>query len=98
MPCAGGSPTSCATISATTRSRCPRPASNGRCAGRSTSRRCAGTTYAYAPLGRRLRGEILSAGEQGVTVAAADGAETEIPYQEIVRANLIPSDVKGSVT
>jgi ribosome maturation factor RimP len=49
-------------------------------------------------LGRRLRGEILSAGEQGVTVAAADGAETEIPYQEIVRANLIPSDVKGSVT
>jgi ribosome maturation factor RimP len=38
---------------------------------------------------RKLRGEVLSAGEQSVTVAAADGAETEIPYAEIVRANLI---------
>jgi len=49
--------------------------------------------------GRKLRGEVLSAGEQSVTVAASDGAETEIPYHEIVRANLIPmSDLKGSVT
>jgi len=40
--------------------------------------------------GRKLRGEVLSASEQGVTVAASDGAETEIPYHEIVRANLIP--------
>jgi ribosome maturation factor RimP len=40
--------------------------------------------------GRRLRGEVLSAGDQGVTVAASDGAETEISYHEIVRANLIP--------
>jgi len=39
--------------------------------------------------GRKLRGEVLSAGEQSVTVAASDGAETEIPYAEIVRANLI---------
>ena len=39
--------------------------------------------------GRKLRGEVLSAGEQSVKVAASDGAETEIPYQEIVRANLI---------
>jgi ribosome maturation factor RimP len=39
--------------------------------------------------GRKLRGEVLSAGEQGVTVAVSDGAETEIPYGEIVRANLI---------
>ena len=39
--------------------------------------------------GRRLRGEVLSAGEQSVTVTASDGAETEIPYAEIVRANLI---------
>jgi ribosome maturation factor RimP len=38
---------------------------------------------------RKLRGEVLSAGEQSVKVAAADGAETEIPYAEIVRANLI---------
>jgi ribosome maturation factor RimP len=39
--------------------------------------------------GRKLRGEVLSVGEQSVTVAASDGAETEIPYAEIVRANLI---------
>jgi ribosome maturation factor RimP len=46
--------------------------------------------------GRKLRGEILSAGEQSVTVAAADGAKTEIPYTEIVRANLIPiPDLNG---
>ena len=38
---------------------------------------------------RKLRGEVLAAGEQTVTVAASDGAETEIPYAEIVRANLI---------
>ena len=49
--------------------------------------------------GRKLSGEVLSAGEQSVKVAASDGAETEVPYQEIVRANLIPtSEVKGSVT
>src|SRR5438309_3626248 len=40
--------------------------------------------------GRKLRGEVLSAGEQSVKVAASDGAETEISYAEIVRANLIP--------
>jgi ribosome maturation factor RimP len=38
---------------------------------------------------RKVRGEVVSADEQGVTVAASDGAETEIPYVEIVRANLI---------
>ena len=38
---------------------------------------------------RRLRGEVISAGEQSVKIAASDGAETEIPYAEIVRANLI---------
>ena len=38
---------------------------------------------------RKLRGEVLSAGEQSVTMAASDGAEAEIPYAEIVRANLI---------
>jgi ribosome maturation factor RimP len=39
--------------------------------------------------GRKVRGEVLSAGKQSVTVAASDGAATEIPYAEIVRANLI---------
>jgi ribosome maturation factor RimP len=38
---------------------------------------------------RKLRGEVLSAGDQTVTLAVSDGSETEIPYQEIVRANLI---------
>jgi ribosome maturation factor RimP len=38
---------------------------------------------------RQLKGEVVSVGEQTVTVAAVDGAETEIPYAEIVRANLI---------
>jgi ribosome maturation factor RimP len=39
--------------------------------------------------GTKLRGEVLAANEESVTVAASDGAETEIPYREIVRANLI---------
>jgi len=38
---------------------------------------------------RKLRGQVLSAGQQSVKLAASDGAETEIPYAEIVRANLI---------
>jgi ribosome maturation factor RimP len=37
---------------------------------------------------RKLRGEVRSAGETAVTVAA-DGGEIEIPYGEIVRGNLI---------
>ncbi|HET8557712.1 MAG TPA: hypothetical protein VFL58_10425 [Gaiellaceae bacterium] len=41
--------------------------------------------------GTQLRGEVLAASEESVTVAASDGAETEIPYAEIVRANLIPT-------
>jgi ribosome maturation factor RimP len=42
---------------------------------------------------RKLRGEVLSAGERSVKVAASDGTETEIPYTEIVRANLIDEGV-----
>jgi ribosome maturation factor RimP len=41
--------------------------------------------------GTKLRGEVLAADEKSVRVAASDGAETEIPYREIVRANLIPT-------
>jgi len=43
--------------------------------------------------GKKLRGEVLAADEQSVKVAASDGAETEIPYTEIVRANLIDEGV-----
>jgi ribosome maturation factor RimP len=46
--------------------------------------------------GRKLRGEVLSAGIESVKVVVSDGAETDIPYHEIVRANLIPiSDLDG---
>ena len=49
--------------------------------------------------GKKLKGEIVAAGENSVTVAAADGAEIHIPYQEIVRANLIGDiDMNGSVS
>jgi len=49
--------------------------------------------------GKKLKGEIIAAGENSVTVAAADGAEIHIPYQEIVRANLIGDiDMNGSVS
>jgi ribosome maturation factor RimP len=50
--------------------------------------------------GKKLKGEVVSAGETSVTVAGADGAEIHIPYSEIVRANLIETDNvgKGSVS
>jgi ribosome maturation factor RimP len=38
--------------------------------------------------GRKLRGEVTRADEQRVTVAA-DGGEFDIPYDQIVRGNLI---------
>ena len=38
---------------------------------------------------KKLKGEVVSAGENSVTVVVADGHETHIPYAEIVRANLI---------
>jgi ribosome maturation factor RimP len=46
---------------------------------------------------QKVRGEVVSADAQTVTVAASDGAETEIPYAEIVRANLIDdASVRGA--
>jgi ribosome maturation factor RimP len=48
-----------------------------------------GRTVRVRTTDRKLRGEVLSAGDESVTVAASDGAETEIPYDDIVRANLI---------
>ena len=44
---------------------------------------------------KKLKGEVVSAGENSVTVVVADGHETHIPYAEIVRANLIDD---GSVS
>ena len=44
---------------------------------------------------RKLKGEVVSAGENSVTVAATDGSEIHIPYGEIVRANLIYPENDG---
>jgi ribosome maturation factor RimP len=38
---------------------------------------------------RRLRGEVVAAGERAVSVQTAAGEPLEIPYAELVRANLI---------
>ena len=37
----------------------------------------------------RARGAVVSAGERAVELAAKDGEQIHIPYDEIVRANLI---------
>jgi ribosome maturation factor RimP len=37
---------------------------------------------------KRFRGSVVDAGERGVTVAVGDG-QVEIPYESIVRGNLI---------
>ncbi len=67
----------------------PRPGSSGRCAGASTSSGAVGRRVRVRTTDRKLRGRGRLRGEQTVTVAAADGAETDIPYAAIVRANLI---------
>ena len=42
---------------------------------------------------RKLRGEVLSADERSVTIQAA-GDPIQIPYDQIVRGNLIHTDVR----
>jgi ribosome maturation factor RimP len=44
------------------------------------------------PERRRFRGEVVAAGERSVTVRAG-GGDVEIPYDEIVRGNLIEEEV-----
>jgi ribosome maturation factor RimP len=39
--------------------------------------------------GKRFRGEVLGAGERSIRLARPTGEPTDIPYDEIVRANLI---------
>jgi ribosome maturation factor RimP len=39
--------------------------------------------------GARMRGEVVSAGERSFRLVTATGEPTDIPYDEIVRANLI---------
>jgi ribosome maturation factor RimP len=40
---------------------------------------------------KSLTGELVGASEQDVTIAAKDGVVT-IPYEQIVRSNLVPGD------
>ncbi|MDQ3164048.1 MAG: ribosome maturation factor RimP [Actinomycetota bacterium] len=42
---------------------------------------------------KRLRGEVVGAGERAVTIQAP-GGEIEIPYDQIVRGNLIETAVR----
>jgi ribosome maturation factor RimP len=44
---------------------------------------------------KKLKGEVVSAGENSISLAVHDGGETEIPYAEIVRANLIDPNTDG---
>jgi ribosome maturation factor RimP len=41
---------------------------------------------------RRFRGEVLSAGERSFRLAGATGEPNDIPYDDIVRANLIEEE------
>jgi len=40
---------------------------------------------------KQLTGELVGASERDVTIAAQDGVVT-IPYEQIVRSNLVPGD------
>jgi ribosome maturation factor RimP len=44
-----------------------------------------------APTPKVLVGELVGASERDVTIAAQDGIVT-IPYEQIVRSNLVPGD------
>jgi len=51
--------------------------------------RAVGRTVTLKTLDRRLRGEVLSAGERSLQLELKNGEPTDIPYDAIVRANLI---------
>ncbi len=43
---------------------------------------------------KRFRGEVVATGEREVTVAVADGGQFDVPYDAIVRGNLIDDGAK----
>ena len=43
---------------------------------------------------KRFRGEVVTSGEREVTVVVADGAQFDVPYDAIVRGNLIDDGAK----
>jgi ribosome maturation factor RimP len=56
---------------------------------RATGRKVALRTAHEVGGRKRFRGEVLGAGEDTVTLAGASGERLEVPYDEIVRGNLI---------
>jgi ribosome maturation factor RimP len=51
--------------------------------------RAVGRAVRVKTSGQRLRGEIVSASERSLRLVDGSGESTDIPYDEIVRANLI---------
>jgi ribosome maturation factor RimP len=51
--------------------------------------RAVGRKVRVKTTGERLRGEVLSAGERSLRLEPSGGESADIPYDEIVRANLI---------
>jgi len=51
--------------------------------------RAVGRRVKVKTTGERLRGEVVSAGERALRLERQSGEPTDIPYDEIVRANLI---------
>jgi ribosome maturation factor RimP len=51
--------------------------------------RAVGRKVRVKTTGERLRGEVLSAGERSLRLEPSGGDPADIPYDEIVRANLI---------
>ncbi len=43
---------------------------------------------------KRFRGEVVTTGERDVTVAVPDGGQFDVPYDAIVRGNLIDDGAK----
>ncbi len=56
---------------------------------RAVGRRVAVRTAAEIDGRKRFRGELVAAGDHAINLAAASGEPVEIPYETIVRGNLI---------
>ena len=58
-------------------------------------RRAEGRRVRVKTAGRKLRGEVVTAGERSLQLLNGTGEPVDIPYDEIVRANLIDEGTKG---
>lgn len=59
--------------------------------GQAGHKQTASTAKESSPTTKSLVGELVGASERDVTIAADDGVVT-IPYEQIVRSNLVPGD------